>query len=239
MSVFAPDRNKIVTVTPTTRFLLRDAQKANNDRDFRQTDFVTTTPTTERPLGLLRGSNVTVTFPRGSTVTNARQKRQPPPPSIAQTAARHDEGRGKDLHAFWHCPYPKSRPPVRTRRAHGLSRRARIDLPVCHRWAIIIEAQPNRSFSSPRGCRRLYGATSGQQTIRNPATEPCARSSRVCLEAECKRIDIPARNKPPPDAGYPPKSLAGPDPKSRVPTAARIQNPTFARPPTENFPCRP
>jgi len=69
MSLFEAIRNNIVTVTTSTGFLLRLwvnllAAKAKQRRAL-----VTLTPTTERRSRLLRGSFVTVTFPRGLSVT--------------------------------------------------------------------------------------------------------------------------------------------------------------------------
>jgi hypothetical protein len=69
MSVFRAGRNSIVTVTESTCFLLRAGQKHNPISDFCREGSVTKTPSSERRSRLLRGFGVTVTFPRGVTVT--------------------------------------------------------------------------------------------------------------------------------------------------------------------------
>jgi hypothetical protein len=70
MSVFWARRNNIVTVTTPTCFLLRQSGKHRQRNGFCILGLVTQSPTTERLLSLLRGSLVTVTFPRGTAVTN-------------------------------------------------------------------------------------------------------------------------------------------------------------------------
>jgi hypothetical protein len=79
MSVFETARNNIVTVTRPTWFLLRQRQKHNAIKDLDRNASVTKTPTTERRSRLLRGSFVTVTFPREPSVT--------PPVFLAHGAA--------------------------------------------------------------------------------------------------------------------------------------------------------
>jgi hypothetical protein len=68
-SFFARHRNKIVTVTPRTCFLLQLKKIASDANDLSIVTVVTISPTTERALALLRGFIVTVTFPRGTPVT--------------------------------------------------------------------------------------------------------------------------------------------------------------------------
>jgi hypothetical protein len=70
-SIFVGRRNKIVTVTPTTRFLLRWSRKHSKIKDFLEINSVTVPPSSERRARLLRGWIVTAPFLRGELVTVA------------------------------------------------------------------------------------------------------------------------------------------------------------------------
>jgi hypothetical protein len=73
-SGFVGRRNKIVTVTPPTCFLLRQLQKSNKIGHFFKQRNVTVSPSSERRSRLLRGWIVTVLFLRGELVTVASKE---------------------------------------------------------------------------------------------------------------------------------------------------------------------